>query len=139
MIGQIVVAVRDALEPDPSTVTKYEGRRRPWKWEPNHLYVYPLSVRSEQYGTMPDCYRLDFTLQAVYVIDNDGEEANQERYAHIDDLLDEKAVAYRDNVLHAQSPVLAGTVLTGTTVNYDFFSDFDESGFALVITGYRLP
>lgn len=138
MIGEVVIAIREALEPEPSDVNKYLGRRRPWQWKPNYLYVYPIAASFEQVGTDPSCLRLNFTLQAVYVVNTEGEEAQQERYERIDDVLDAKVTQYI-NTLSTRTGIPHNINLSGYPLDNNFFSDLDESGVALQISGYRLP
>lgn len=139
MIGDVVKAVRDALEPEPTTVNKSPGRRRPWQWKENTLYVYPIGTPTyTQVETDPLCLRLNYSLQAVYVLDSEGEEAQQERYERIDDAIEAKLNQYIA-ILASRSGIPHDVALTDFTVDTDFFSDLDQSGAALVINGYQLP
>lgn len=139
MIGTVVSTIREALEPEPTTVNKYRGRRRPWQWKENTLYVYPVGQPTyRQVETDPSCLRLDFSVQAVYVIDTEGEEAQQERYERIDDTIDDK-VAQWVGILSARQGIPHEIALVNWSVDTNFFSDLDESGVALLISGYRLP
>lgn len=138
IVGDTVIAMRNALEPDPSTVTKDTGRRKPFEWQAGTLYVYALPYRTAQFGSMPGCLRTDFVVRAVYVIDSQGEEAGWSRSASIDDALEAKAASYIA-ALMTLSWRPAGVVVTGILTDPNFFSDLDENGISLDVTGYHIP
>lgn len=97
MIGDIVAAARELLEPDPTppavaTVTKDLTGAKPLVWRGKTLYVYPVANREVPIETGPTA-RQDFTLLAVYVADG-HEEAVLERDPDVEAELDAKRAAY---------------------------------------------
>ena len=138
IVGETASAMLEALEPDPTTVTRDPGRRKPFEWTGNTLYVYALPYTVSQYGSMPGCLRTDFSLRAVYVIDSEGEEARWERHESQDDALEAKAQAYIERLFDpAWRPT--GVVVQRVSPNPDFFSGLDENGVALDLIAYHIP
>lgn len=97
----VVAEVRDLLEPDPvppatTTLTKDETAAEPFVWEPDTLYVYPVSSGETPIETGPTA-RQDFALLAVYVADS-HEEPGMRRDPAVSSLLDTKRAQYIDAV-----------------------------------------
>lgn len=69
----------------------------PLTWEANHLYVYPVRVSEVPFET-GHSRRQEFDLNAVYIADNGGEEAQLERSEALAVLLDMKRGQYMQAV-----------------------------------------
>jgi hypothetical protein len=115
-------------------------RTTPLTSRSNTLYVYPITgLLGEPDVGDPPSLREDFVVEAVYVADNQGEEANRRRSRDVSVELDAKAREYTD--LLARNPFRDGTHpwehARVTSVDWDRLRQLDVRGIAVRVTGWR--
>jgi len=136
----IIDAILELLEPDPTVVGKDTTAERPFDWAPNTLYVYPvLDIHADGDMGDPPSIRENFTVDAIYVADGQGEEATRTRSRDVSLELDAKAHAYADILAAARfrGPGRPWEDARVTSVDWDRLRQIDVRGVAVRITGWR--
>jgi hypothetical protein len=129
----VVDEIREQIDDDPA-IARDDSGERPETFEPETLYVWTESEARAIVECGPG-YREDFTVIAVFVADNAGEEALQKRDAAVTEILDAKRDAYlawiRD---HEATPLWDDLAGVG---DMDFIRNFEGRAVAVRASGYR--
>lgn len=123
------------VPPDPDPITRVALDIEPMTWNVEHLYVYPTRVIESGFETGAS-RRQDFDLLAVYVTDNEGEEAHMERSTvlgtRLDDIRGAMLAAVRGNQATALWSYISA--LTDSTSP----RTLDKRSASVRITGWRI-
>lgn len=123
------------VPPDPDTIARIVLDTEPLEWITETLYVYPVAVDEVPFETASG-RRQEFDLMAVYVTDNDGEEAQLTRSPalaiRLDDVRGTMLAAIRDN----QSGPPWGFIRGST--NDTSPRTLDKRSASVRITGWRI-
>ena len=141
MILDVCSALLPLLEPVPDPpaedliVERIALDTEPLIWEPNRLYVYPIRVAEIPFETAAS-RRQEFDLNAVVVVDNEGEEARSERSETLAQWLDNRRGQYlaavRANQAGPPWSMLRGLVDTTSP------RMLDKRSAAVRISGWRI-
>lgn len=108
----------------------------PLTWQKDHLYVYPMRVDEEIFETGPTRMQR-FILNAVYVTDNEGEEAQLERSPELAAFLDGKRGTYM-GVVRAATPAQGLWEYLSATFDDTRPRTLDKRSAAVRISGWRI-
>lgn len=140
MIIDVCSALLPLLEPVPTPPTPDPFQRvaldtEPLVWKANHLYIYPVRVAEVPFET-DRARRQEFDLNAVLVVDNEGEEARSERLEALAQWLDLRRGQYLAAVRTNQTGV-AWSMLRGL-VDTTSPRMLDKRSAAVRISGWRI-
>jgi hypothetical protein len=128
----VVDQIRASIEPDPA-IAKDPTGERPFEFEPETLYVWSEGEGRRIAAGQQD--REEFEILILYVADNEGEEALQQRDPDVTEKLDMRRDAYlawiRD---HEATP--AWDHLSGDA-DPDYVRGFEGRAVAVRASGYR--
>lgn len=139
----IMDGIRELLEPSATTtVVTDDTGADPFVYEPNHLYVFESGDVRDLAGNSPaDIER--FSVVAMFVADDAGEEADQTRRREITAALDDKRDAYLAAVRATRTFTDPGPPervlwahLQGSA-DADFVRALEVRGIAIRLTGWR--
>lgn len=139
LILDVCHALAAQLDPDAEPIVL---DIEPLTWHAGHLYVYPISVGEPRFETRggpgdPVTARQDFVLSAVYVTDNDGEEARQERDPALAAFLDMKRGTYM-GVIRRAAPTYGLWEYLFAAVDQTRPRMLDKRSAAVRISGWRI-
>jgi hypothetical protein len=137
MALDICRALTTLLEPvtDPDVVVRKALDVEPLTWDVGTLYVYPTRVAEVPFET-DHARRQDFELNAVLIVDNEGEEAKLERNEALAELLDDRRGSYL-SVLRANQTTELWSMLRGV-VDTTSPRMLDKRSAAVRISGWRI-
>lgn len=128
----VVDQIRSSIEPDP-LVAKDPTGERPFEFDPDTLYVWTDREERRPADGLQDVE--SFEILIVFVADNEGEEALQERDPDVSERLDEKRETYLswigDRAATPMWDYLAGSA------DMDFLRSFEGRAVAIRASGYR--
>ena len=144
---EVVDGIRDLFEPpDPLDEGKSTNGvlidrscSDPFEKVANTIYAWEAACRESPIGTGE--IRQDFEVDVLFVLDNEGENAQALRSREVSEALDAKRSAYMKLVRdHANYPFgsVADAGNMQATSDADFLRQFEVRGIAIRVTGWRL-
>lgn len=140
-INAMIDRLVSVLTPTPPAKTTIDGScSEPIapgpQWDANHramIYAYPLLRSRAPKGVC----REDFVVELLYVVDDQGEQDEEERMRAIADRLDQQSTSWLQAICDNEKDTTDLWAFIGGAVDYDEVRRLELRGVGVRVTGYR--